>query len=85
MKGGLTKEVVSDRGEINMGHTTFVTSRAGLTKEVVFHEGGLSKGVLLYIIDSISIHGLTTKHVLAIGLGIQISSSNYILSIDLQE
>ena len=85
VKGGLTKEVVSDRGEINMRHTTFVTSRAGLTKEVVLHEGGLSKGALLYIIDSIYIHGLTTKHVLAIGLRIQISSSNYILSIDLQE
>ena len=35
MKGGLSKEVVSDEGEVSMGHTTFVTNKAGLTKEVV--------------------------------------------------
>ena len=42
MKGGLSKEVVSDEGEVSMGHTTFVTNKAGLTKEVV-SESGLSK------------------------------------------
>ena len=41
MKGGLSKEVVSDEGEVSMGHTTFVTNKAGLTKEV--SESGLSK------------------------------------------
>ena len=47
MKDGLSKEVVSDEGEVGMGHTTFVTSKVSLTKEVVFQEGGLSIGVLL--------------------------------------
>ena len=35
MKGCLSKEVVSDKVEVVMGHSTFVTSKAGLTKEVV--------------------------------------------------
>ena len=48
MKGGLSKEVVSDEGGVSMGHSTFVTSTAGLTREVVFHEGGLSKRAPLY-------------------------------------
>ena len=39
MKGGLTKEVVSDEGEVSMGCTTFVTSKTGLTRR-----GGLSRG-----------------------------------------
>ena len=44
-----SKEVVSDEGEVSMGLTTFVTSKAGLTKVVVFHEADLSKGVPLYV------------------------------------
>ena len=48
MKGGLSKEVVSDEGGVSMGQTTFVTSKDDLTKEVVFHEGGLSEEVLLH-------------------------------------
>jgi hypothetical protein len=38
MKGGLSKEVVSHEGEVDMGHATFVTSKVGLTEEVVFHK-----------------------------------------------
>ena len=45
MKGGLSKEVVSEKREVSMGHNTFVTSKACLTKEVIFHKGSLSKGV----------------------------------------
>ena len=50
MKCGLSKEalVVSDKGEVKMGQTTFMTSKASLTKEVVFHKGGLSEEALLY-------------------------------------
>ena len=48
MKGGLSKEVVSDEGGVGMGHTTFMTSKVSLTKEVFIQEGGLSKEVLLY-------------------------------------
>ena len=44
MKGGLSKEVVSDKREVSMGHTTLVTRKAGLTKEVVFHEVVSQKG-----------------------------------------
>ena len=39
--------MVTDKGEGNLRHTTFMTSKAGLTKEVVFHEGGLPKGIRL--------------------------------------
>ena len=45
VRGGLSKDVVFDlltRGEINMRHTTFVTSKAALSKG-----GGLSKYVQL--------------------------------------
>ena len=48
-EGDLSKAVVSDEAEVNMGHIAFVTSKASLIKEVVFHEGGLSKEVLLYV------------------------------------
>ena len=48
VKGGLSKEVDSDKGEFSMGLTTFVTNKAGLTKEVVFHEGGLTKEVVFH-------------------------------------
>ena len=52
MKGGLSKEVVSDKGEVSMGHIySYMTSKAGLAKEVVFHEGGLSKGTRYYCIS----------------------------------
>ena len=47
MKGGLSNEVVSDEGEINMGHIS-TYSRLHLQQGCFFHEGGLSKGVLLY-------------------------------------
>ena len=45
MKGGLSKNVISEEGEFSMGHVTFVPSNAGLTnlKRWSFHEGGLSK------------------------------------------
>ena len=33
MRGDLSKEVVSDKGEVAMGHSTFVTSKAGLTRD----------------------------------------------------
>ena len=36
MKGGPSKEVVSDEREVNIGHATFVTSTARLIKEVIF-------------------------------------------------
>ena len=50
MKGGLTKEVVSDKGEIYMGHTTFVTSRAGLTnvKGGPSHGWSVKRGTTVY-------------------------------------
>jgi hypothetical protein len=37
-KGGLSKEVVPDKKEVNLGHTTFVTGKASPTKEVVLHK-----------------------------------------------
>ena len=46
MKDGPSKEVVSNKGEVNMGYSTIVASKAGFTKELVYHEGGVSKGVL---------------------------------------
>ena len=39
MKGVLSKEVVSDEGEVSMGHATFGTSEDSLTKEVVSQRG----------------------------------------------
>ena len=45
MKGGLSKEVVSDEGGVSVGHTTFVSSKDDLTKEVVFQKRwSLTKG-----------------------------------------
>ena len=43
MKGGLSKEVVSDWEEFSIILCAFIPSETGLTKEVVFHEGDLSK------------------------------------------
>ena len=57
MKGGLTKEMVSDGGggTLVWEICTFVPSTAGLTKEVVCHEGDLSKEVLLYSVRNSAI------------------------------
>ena len=54
MKGGLSKEVVSDEGEVSMGHIYICNQKYRSynciqKKEVVFHEGGLSNKVPLYI------------------------------------
>ena len=65
-EGDLSKAVVSDEAEVNMGHIAFVTSKASLIKEVVFHEGGLSKEVLLYVCThytSTSVYGYICTYV----------------------
>ena len=48
---GLSKEMVSDKGEVSMRHTTAVTSKADLTKEVAFHmqEWSLKRGSTVHV------------------------------------
>ena len=45
MKGGFSKEVVSDEGGLSMGHVYICDQQSQSYKRgVVFHKGGLSKG-----------------------------------------
>ena len=55
MKGGLSKEVVSDEGEFSMGYRYIYDQqrRSYKFKEVIFHEGGLSKELLLYSLSDV--------------------------------
>ena len=55
-KGGPSKEVVSDEGNLVWDTIAFVPSKAGLTKEVVFHEVILSKDVKWWQIKEDSLY-----------------------------